>query len=373
MNWQRGALADWMGDMIVYRNLEPMERRIRGLEADWQAIGLASYYVPRKTTPEFAATLMHLLRQAQSVRGMQAPLERLLFIGDTFMNDGTAARNLGQHLPMLGFIGADRLKEPARVALDGDLMVANRWTALGEFLRWAKERGFPGDERTALLVDLDKTSLGARGRNDKVIDAARVQAIRSTMQSALGDRFDEAAFRTVYEPLNQQEYHYFTADNQDYLAYICLMVIGSVCSAEELWRDLRSGALKSVEDLVRRCEARRRRMSPGLRQAQDELLRGLERQDPTPFKAFRRREYLETVARMDSLEDAADEATVLASEIVITREVASLARYMAARGALVFGISDKPDEASIPLPEDAARGYTPLHRTAMKYHGEEVV
>ena len=373
MTWWRSTLADLMGDMVVYRNLEPMDERIPGLLTSWKSVGLTHYYVPRKATPEYAAALLYFLRAAQAARGIAAPIERLLFIGDTLLNDGTVAKNLGKCLPMRGFIGADRLAEEPHVEIDGPLMVANRWTALGDFVAWSREADMVADERTALLIDLDKTSLGARGRNDRVIDGARVRAVQRTMQSALRDDFDGRAFRTLYDRLKQPAYHYFNADNQYNLSYICLMVSGEVCPAKEFWAALTSGALCSIEDFVARCERRRARMSPGLLQVQDEVRRGIAAQDPTPFKEFRRGEYLETVACMDVLDDDATAEAILAEEIVITAEVASVARHMAARGTLVFGISDKPDEASVPLPEDAVRGYRPIHRTVMKVYGEEVL
>ena len=372
MSWRRGTLADFLGDLVVYRNLEPMDHRLEGLCAAWQSIGLDHYYVPRKTVPEYAGTLMHYLRQAQSVRGVSAPLERLLFVGDTLMNDGTAARNVGEYLPMMGFIGADRLGQPPTIEIQDDLMVANRWSALSEFIHWLHSNDFPCDERTAMLVDLDKTSLGARGRNDKVIDAARVQAVQRTMQAALGDHFDPTAFRAVYDPLNRPRYHHFTGDNQDYLAYICLMVSGGVYAPDELWSDLTAERLSSIEAFVAECDARRGRMSSGLLAAHQEVLRGIEAEDPTPFKGFRRGEYFETIARMDVLPDDATEEAVLASEIVITAEVAAVSDYMAERGVLVFGISDKPDEASVPVDADAAKGYRAIHRATMKMCGEAV-
>lgn len=373
MTWRRGTLADFMGDGIVYRNLEPQHPQVPGLREAWQAFGLDHYYIPRKTSPAYAGVLYHFMQHLQQARGVCTPLRNALFVGDTLMNDGTAARNLGCHLPMIGFIGADRLAEPERVERQGELMVANRWSALGEFLARLQADHVPLDEGTVLLLDLDKTCVGARGRNDKVIDAARVAAVQHTMQSTLGDAFDLAAFRAVYDPLNQPEYHPFTADNQDYLAYICLMVVGGVYPAEELWRDLRAGSLTSVDAFAERCEARRERMTPGLLEAHREVREGIATEDPTPFKGFRRREYLETVARMDALPDDASEQEVLEHEIVITAEVASLASHLAAQGVLVFGISDKPDEASIPLPEYAAVGRQPIHRAQMKVYGASVV
>jgi len=373
MIWEKGTLADFMGDCVVYRNLEPMQPNMQGLRATWADIGLDHYYIPRKTEPEYARALVSFLHQAQRVRGLAASLERLLFIGDTVMNDGTAARNVGRHLPLVGFIGSDRLAQPRKVEIDGELMVANRWEALADFIDWVHTSRFPCDQRTALLIDLDKTSLGARGRNDRVIDAARVRAVQRTMRSALGDDLDEAGFRRVYDRLNQPKYHHFTADNQDYLAYVCLMVSGGAFSAEELWRELENGDLSVIGDFVARCEARSERMSPGLLAAHAEVRHGLEVKDPTPFKGFRRGEYLETIACMDVLPDDASEGDVLSGEIVITREVAAVANYMARRGVLILGISDKPDEASVPTADQAAQGYQPIHRAVMKVYGKNVV
>jgi hypothetical protein len=373
MTWQRGTLAELVGDAIVYRNLEPVYPDVPGLRAAWSTYGLDHYYVPRKTSPAYAGALFRFLQLFQRARGVTAPLRDLLFVGDTLMNDGTAARNLGWHLPMLGFIGADRLAEPARIEVQGDLMVANRWAALGQFLARVRSAGVRPDEGTALLLDLDKTCLGARGRNDRVIDGARVAAVQHTMRSTLGDAFDLEAFRAVYDPLNQPEYHPFTADNQDYLAYICLMAVGGVYPADELWRDLKAGDLATIEGFAERCQARHERMAPGLLAVHQEVRHGIAAEDPTPFKGFRRREYLETIRRMDALPDDASEQDVLTQEIVITAEVASLASCLAAQGALVFGISDKPDEASIPTPEQAAEGRQAIHRTRMKVYGEAVV
>jgi len=371
MSWKRGTLADLFGDLVVYRNLEPQDRRIEGLSSVWRQLGLTSPAVPRKTTAEYALALRCFVEEAQRLRGLP-PIERLLFVGDTAMNDGQAARNLGRFWPMRGFIGAERPAQAPAVTRDDDLLLANRWAALGEFYAWAVSEGFAGDDRTALLIDLDKTSLGARGRNDGVIDGARVAAVKRTLTVALGERFDEPSFVKVYDRLNQPDYHPFTADNQDYLAYICLMVAAGIYDAEQLWADLDGGALTTLEQFSAVCERHRDAMWPALREAQQQLQAGLAAQDPTPFKSFRRVEYHETVACMDVLPDDATAEQVLAQEIVITAEVASLVRMLRQQGALVFAISDKPDEASTPTAKDAAAGMQPIHRTKMKVYGAEL-
>ena len=372
MSWEKGTLADFLGDRVVYRNLEPMGEGLEGLRAVWEQVGFDHYYVPRKTSPAYAKTLLFFLERMQRQRGAP-PLERLLFVGDTRMNDGTAARNLASHYPLMGFIGADRLQQERSIEIDRELMIANRWEALTDFLGWVRGQDFCCDGRTALLIDLDKTSLGARGRNDHVIDAARVRAVQRTMQAALGDGFSEGAFRAVYDPLNQPDYHYLTADNQDYLAYVCLMVSGGVYPSDRLWPDLEAGKIEGIEQFVSLCDQQRATMSPGLLAAHEEVRRGIEEEDPTPFKGFRRGEYFETVARMDTLPDDAAEADVLNSEIVITAEVASVAHHLAVKGVLVFGISDKPDEASVPTKQDEAKGYRAIHRTPMKVYGKQLV
>ena len=62
---------------------------------------------------------------------------------------------------------------------------------------------------------------------------------------------------------------------------------------------------------------------------------------------------------------------MLAEEILITQEVQELALVWKSRGSLIFSLSDKPDEASVPTPELAASGYQPIHRKETHIVGEE--
>lgn len=364
----KGTLADWLDDRIVYRNLIPVDPDLPALQDIWQEIGLEVFRVPRKTEPAYAAAVFRFLKAAQAARSVSS-LRNLLFIGDTQMNDGTAARNLGVHLPLRGFIGADRMHETERVDYDGPIMIANRWGRLEDFPGWIQREGFACDERAALLVDVDKTFIGARGRNDKVIDAARVAAVRQTVEELLRDNFDEAGFRMVYDELNKERYHPFTGDNQDYLAYICLMVVGGVFPAAELWAELEAGRLTGFTQFVTLCDARRRRMGEGLALAHREVTSNVRQGDPTPFKSFRYREYFTTVERMDCLPDDASKTELLGGEILITGEVARIVRRLSEMGVLTFGISDKPDEASLPPETAAGQGKQPIHRVPMKVVG----
>lgn len=226
------------------------------------------------------------------------------------------------------------------------------------------------DETTAALIDLDKTAFGARGRNAQVIDAARVEAVRRTVEEVLGRGFNEEVFRAIYDELNQSPYHPFTADNQDYLAYICLMVSGGVYEFSQLLAHLEAGRLASFAQFIEDCAARP--ISNALAPVHREVYANFQRGDLTPFKSFRYREYEETVKRMDCLPDDAEEERILAEEIVITQEVADVCRFLREKGVLLFGLTDKPDESSIPRPELAEKGYLSLHRVTMKVVGESI-
>ena len=166
MTFPRMRLSDFLGDRVVYRNLEPADKAIRGLSQIRGEIELPAGVIPRKTTPAYAAAVMNFLHQAQERRGVEGPLRRLLFVGDTRMNDGKAAANLSAHLPLMGFIGADRSDEEPCTEMDDFLMIANRWATLRDFEGWVTGAEAAVDEGTALLIDMDKTAIGARGRND---------------------------------------------------------------------------------------------------------------------------------------------------------------------------------------------------------------
>ena len=348
------TLAALFGDFVVYRNLEPVDPRLPGLRRLWPEAGLDEYRVPRKTEPAYARVLVRILCAAQQARFAERPngappLSKILFIGDTLMNDGTCARNLGEMIPLRGFIGRDRLDESTHVTVDGPLYIANRWSALADFLDWAAAQGFVPGEGMALIVDIDKTVLGARGRNDHAIDKARITAVEDTVARTLGDEFDRETFRRVYDELNQPAHHPFTMDNQDYLAYVSLMVSGGVYDFSRLTKDLEQHRLRSFAQFMAACGERLAdRPRPGLQQVHDEVMAYVNAGDPTPFKRFRFREFETTASALRATAPDLSPDVALAEHIVLTREVLDAARFLAERGALLFLYSDKPPESSLP-------------------------
>jgi hypothetical protein len=378
----RTTVSEYLGDLVVYRNLTPIDPRLAGLDTIRAQVGLRSGRLPRKSEPEYARVIVHLLRQARALEAPGTPIERLIYIGDTRLNDGTAFTNLCQAggWPGLAFIAAET-DEPIRVeivtastATENDagplLFLANRWAALPDFARFCAERGFAIDAGTAIVVDLDKTALGARGRNAHVIDRARVQAVRDTVADLLDEAFDAAAFRSAYDQLNQQEFHPFTADNQDYLAYICLVLGSGLFSLDDVTSDVESGRLRTFLQFIDQVDQRVEEMRPDLADIHANIYANVRAGDPTPFKAFRYNEYRTTIACLGQMDNHASIRELLANEIVITQEVRALALAWRKRGVLLFGLSDKPDEASIPSAALAAQGYQAIHQTETHAIGE---
>ena len=384
----RAAVSEFIGDFIVYRNLEPADGRLSGLHTIHGEVGLRAGRVPRKSEPEYAWVIAHLLRQARALEPPAPPIERLIYVGDTRLLDGTAFANLSQAgaWPGLAFIGAET-RAPARFEtapvppppLDSTgpvgatrplLFLANRWTALPDFDRFCTERGLPIDRHAAVVIDLDKTALGARGRNGHVIDEARVLAVHHTVADLLGGAFDPLAFRSTYDQLNQPEFHAFTADNQDYLAYVCLIVCSGLYQREQVVSEVRAGRLQTFAQFIAQVDQRTNELKPALRAIHMDIYANVRAGDPTPFKRFRYNEYRTTVARMGHLSDDAPVEQLLANEIVITEEVRAQALEWRARGALLFGLSDKPDEASMPPPALATQGWQAIHRVETHAVGE---
>ncbi len=367
-NYGRTAVSEFLGDQIVYRNLNPVDERLPKLDTLRTRVGLPPGVIPRKSQPAYAQVIVEQLRQARALSMAGERIERLIFIGDTRLNDGTAFDNLCQAggWPGLAFIGSESAGAPAAEIAPSPggqgLYLANRWDLLSDFDRYCAQQGIDVDANTVVVFDLDKTTLGARGRNAHVIDGVRVQAVEDTVAALLGADFNVSAFRQAYNRLNQVEYHPFTSDNQDYLAYICLILGAGLYELDSIAQDVESGQLVSIEHFFQRVETEKASLPRSLAAIHADIYAAVQEGDPTPFKAFRRNEYQVTVSRMGHLGDDSAVKTLLEEEIVITQEVRSLALDWRSRGALLFALSDKPDEASLPSEELAAKGFKPIHR-----------
>ena len=376
----RTSVHEFVGDFVVFRNLIPVDERLPSLDDVREKARVSDGVTPRKNDAAYARVVVELLRAGRRIDHPRRPLRRLIYVGDTRMNDGTAFKNIAAAggWPGLAYIASEKVEPgPPEIAeVVGEkgrevvLYIADRWAALSQFEAFCEERRFSIDEATAVVVDLDKTAVGARGRNDHVINQARVEAVRHTVGELLGDDFDARAFETAYDALNQSEFHPFTGDNQDYLAYICLILASGLHHLQPLIARVRAGDMVSFEQFIAEVDRRRHAGPATLREIHWRIYRRVLGGDPTPFKAFRHNEYRATVERMGCLSDGASAEELLANEIVITQEVREAALRWTEQGAFLFGLSDKPDEASIPTDDLAKEGFQAIHRIETHAVGE---
>ncbi len=367
------TLYDLFGDLVVYRNLDALDARLPRFADAYVDMGLPSPIPPRKLDVAYAQALAWLLERSRQLAG-RPPLTELVYIGDTMLNDGGAFTNLRNQMDVPGwcFIGAEK-DEVLIIAEKNGIYQANRWAALAEFLSWVQSQGATLDARTAAIVDIDKTLLAARGRNDGTLDRARIVAVEATVAGALGGQFDRDGFRRVYAVLNAARYHPFTGDNQDIVAYICLMLSGGLSTLTQLQDDIGSGRLSGFRDFMAQMDQQPVQLAAkGLFELHHAIYERVLAGDPTPFKTFRRREYVETVSRMGHLPDDAPLAQRLVEEICVTREVFEAALWLKDRGCLLLASSDKPDEATEPTMMLAAQGYLPLHRMPTHIVGQSI-
>jgi hypothetical protein len=374
----RATLSDYFGDFVIYRNLEPLDRRIPGLKFAYYRMGLPDERIPRKLDAEYAKAAIWLAKQGQRMRGETTELSELVFVGDTLHSDGQAYANMIEVSGWAGSCAIGRAcpEEDVVVDIDEDAAVycVNRWCALDDWVKWTLERGLHLDRRTVAVIDIDKTALGAKGRNDQVINEARQEGIYRTMVDVLGENFDRDAFEKEYTELNRARYHFLTADNQDYLAYICLVLNSELVTFDEILQEIANGSLANFEQFLRWVDTRIKSTAgagESLRQTHEAVLASVRAGDPTPFKYFRRREFVATIARMGNVPDDAPVEQMLAEEITLTNEVAELASWLSERGCLLICLSDKPDEASVP-DKRVSPDLVPVHRAQTHLVGTSI-
>lgn len=361
----RAALHDLMGDFFLFRSLEPLDVRLKGLPELHQELQLQENSIPRKVEPEYGLVVAEILKNAHHLIHPDLRLDTLLYIGDTPGSDLQAFRNICRAGNWSGaaFIGKD-VPQPAEIEIQksGNRLEvrADRWSALKNFFQILIEEKLEVGRNAVVLIDVDKTILGARGRNDHLINQARIEAVRSTLSAALGKKFVLEEFEASYQEINQNRYHFFTADNQDFVAYICLIIGSDLISRKNLIEKLNDGEFKGFDAFLDWIEKRKSGLNDELRDLHKHFFKRVRAGDPTPFKEFRREEFRQTVQRMGTADVGLPAVELLSTEIVITGEVFMAARMLAEQGAVLFGLSDKPDEATLPGVEEPDQ--LPLHK-----------
>ncbi len=369
------TLAEFLGDSIIYRSLDPLDPRLPRYAEIAPRVGLSAGTIPRKCEPAYARVVAEHLRAAAALRKRGGAVRQILFVGDTRGNDVAAFEQLccENGWPGIAFIGRDDRSEPAswHIREDGDriLVFAPRWRLLNELDAFCAERRFPIDEGTAVIVDIDRTAIGARGRNDEAIDRARIDAMQQTLAQLLGEAPEWEACRRLYDSVNRAELHVLTRDNQDIVAFLCLAIEAGLMPSD-LGAAEGANRFRNLAEVLDEADGQDRRLPPDALDLYRRFSDGLRSGIPPEFALFRENEYAATVRRMGLLPDSAARAQRMAEEITITAEVRHAALRWRGQGALLIGLSDKPDAASLPTARMAAAGCLPLHRTKARVVGE---
>ena len=81
-NYGQTTVAEFLEDLIVYRNLIAVDERLPSLDSIRAEISLSDGHIPRKTDPDYARVVAHLLHLARAIDMPRVKIERLIFIGD---------------------------------------------------------------------------------------------------------------------------------------------------------------------------------------------------------------------------------------------------------------------------------------------------
>ena len=371
------TLHELFADLVILRNLTPFDPRLPGLADAWQAMGLPGPRTPRKHEPEYARASVWFVRQARALDLPNTPVRELLFIGDTAMADGNAFRSLARAggWPGWCFIGSEKLSQPAEFVQQADnVTLSNRWAGLGDVAGkcQGRRRAHGCRHRRRHRHGQDRRG---RARPQRPGDGRRPASRESSApwRPRWATPYNRDLFLLAYNTLNDPAFHPFTADNQDYLAYICLVLNAGLIDLDTVIADVQAGRMSSFRQFIDWSDTQIARPAPaGLQAIHRDVYALVLAGDPTPFKAFRRNEYLCTAARFGSLPVDAPVAQMLAEQVCITQEVREAALWLKARGCLLLTMSDKPDEATLPTPELAAQGYLPIHRLPTAAVGESI-
>jgi hypothetical protein len=346
--YRRGKLNTIFEDNIVFRELNPINKALPQFEEIKQVLHLDT--LPRKKDILYAKVLSYIFKSMRDFK-------KILYIGDTLMSDGSVIRNLAQNreFQVAGIITREGEKE--KLESDGEILLNTRWQKLPDAVKILENSGFSIDKKTVLVIDIDKTAIGARGRNDGAIDRARMDAIFQIASDIFGS-IDRKNFFGIYSRVNRKDLFHITADNQDIVSIVSILVYGGAINFSQL-EELHNG-----EEVLRKCI---KNTGGRLKDVTLSVYKNIKNGNPTPFPMFRKAEFEKTIKRMDFLSDDVSVSDLLTKEITTTEEVFDCATRAKDRGGLVFGVSDKPALSTIPCPDT---DLPPIYEKEMKIFGE---
>ncbi len=349
LTYKRAKLSNIFGEYIVFRELNPVKKELPDFEKIKAALSLKK--LPRKKDKEYAEALSYIF---SSIR----KFEKVFYIGDTLMSDLSVIKNFAR-IPGFKVFGViTREGEMNGFELKENFLMNGRWANLREAITLCEEKIFRIDDKTVLIIDIDKTAIGGRGRNDKAIDKARIDAIRELASEIFG-KVEEERFSDAYRTANRREFFYITEDNQDIISILSFLLYDGTVSVSEI----EGGKFNTVIELLEKSHSKNEKLTHYVMKVLENIKSG----NPTAFPSFRKKEFQKTIARSDFLPDETPISTLLSEEIMITGEVFDVAEDLKKRGTLVFGVSDKPALSTMPIDGEEL---PPVYEKTMKVYSE---
>ena len=208
----QAKITDLFGQRIILRRMERLDT-MEGLRAP-------SAGVVRKYQQPYAKTISdHIRLRFPDVR-------RLLYVGDTYKNDGTLVRNL----QALGWDVSGFICEPnlgiARLWFNG-ILYTNQWTDLVGFVNKMQAKIGPN---VLGIFDIDQTLWAPKGVHDGPLSHSRTRAMSQLINEYVVNPNSDVAKRAkarvnvLYQEISKVKYLPLTLDNEDFKAAICVFL-----------------------------------------------------------------------------------------------------------------------------------------------------
>jgi predicted MPP superfamily phosphohydrolase len=360
-------------------------RKMRRLDTDTPLLSPGAEFV-RKHEPKYATAL------AEHIRNEFPDVARVLYVGDTYKNDGAVIRNL-QHcgVDVSGFICEPQL-ELDRLWFKS-VLYSSRWTDVIGLV--AERADYIGPE-TLAIFDIDQTLWAPKGvgEAEAALTHARTAAIEALIDAYLHDTDGETAVAVnakarvapLYDELRHVDYvRTLTLDNEDHKAALCVFLSLNVMRDPDggrgdfetdvayFTRVSEMGAAEFLTyvretylpTLIRPAASPHENITrfmaqtlgvvelnqfshfgethgvvvPAVRDAVVSIVRAIGDGSPVAYEAFRQRELDESLLR------ASGELPIEES-LVINKSTWDLACWLKDRGATLLALSDRPDEAT---------------------------
>lgn len=328
------TLTEMFGEDFIFRNLDIVNRDFPRFKSIKETLGISGH--PRKNSLDYARVIHYLIKK------VHPEFRVVLYFGDSNL-DRIAAQNLAGIVEekVLAFI-LNISAEPA--VENGSIHTYNRWDDIVYFIETVREYL---DDPCIALFDMDKTVIGAKGCNADPIDRARFEAVAAKVEEIFSGCRRET-LRTLYHTVSKM-LTAVTDDNQDYIAFLTILVYGGVIDMQFLEECAISG--KKFDAIINSVteEAVPAELQPTVEEVRNSRLN----KEQTVFKSFRRYERETTAAKFDLLKSEHDVNRVLEQEITVTREIFDVVRLFKERGFKPVCISDKPDETIFPEEKEA--------------------